>query len=238
MSFIDKYAPRRWSEVVIPDPVAKMQLDNWVQTQSMRPILFHGPPGTGKTTMASLLPREVDPTFSDFDLLDLQASSTSNNASRLQQLHNFCPMMSFSDARVVKIDEFDMLPNIMQGNMKNVMDKYKLNTRFFLTTNHINKVDPAVRSRCLKLSIVHNKMDAWVPRLRGILAIEGMAGRISDEKLLDIADVSHGDCRTILQDLEHLILKVRLNTPPSGGPAPATAKSRGKVIDLHSKRAS
>ena len=70
-AFEEKYKPTSLDEVVFPSEQAKLMIDRYVSRNSLKPLLLYGissaqgAPGTGKTTIAHLLPYAIDASFSE-----------------------------------------------------------------------------------------------------------------------------------------------------------------------------
>ncbi|MBL4801047.1 MAG: AAA family ATPase [Emcibacter sp.] len=210
MSFIIKHKPITFNDVVISDKNVCLQLRNWLATKSQEPLILYGPSGTGKSSIAKLLPYAM---YADFDAFDLQwiiADGRNNLAGQLNDLKAFCGVnsLSFSNNRFVVIDEIDNLKPEVQRNLKGYIDQYSGVVHFVFTTNFLNKIDKAIQSRCRKMKISHSNMSAWLPRLKHIMKLEGYANIATDAELLNIASKANGDCRSALRKIEDLVVSL------------------------------
>lgn len=217
MNFEQQYAPKSINDVVISDPSVTAKLNRCLQSHTdHKPILFYGPTGTGKTSIARLIPETVDPNFDPNDLFEVQAFNTTRTNNLIHSLTTFCSTMGFSlkADRFVLVDEVDYLPTSMQKNLNVLINQFRATTTFLFTTNDISKVIAPIQSRCLKLNIEHRSMKAWVPRLQHILKDQGIVG-VKDDQLENLANAAGGDCREVLQFMEDLVDKIHSQGQPT-----------------------
>ena len=55
-----------------------------------------------------------------------------------------------SGIKLIILDEADMMTNDAQFALRRVIEKYTANARFCLICNYVNKIIPALQSRCTK----------------------------------------------------------------------------------------
>ena len=60
MSFALKYAPKTLDEVVLGSITLKNKLAEYINGRDLKPLILHGGVGTGKTTIANLLPDSIE----------------------------------------------------------------------------------------------------------------------------------------------------------------------------------
>ena len=60
MSFALKYAPTQIDQVVMGSANLKNRLAEYINGRDLKPLILHGSPGTGKTTIANLLPNAIE----------------------------------------------------------------------------------------------------------------------------------------------------------------------------------
>lgn len=73
MPWIEKYRPKNFSEIVSQDVVIKV-LKNFIKNKNFPHLLFHGPPGTGKTSTIHACLKELYPESYKFMVLEINAS--------------------------------------------------------------------------------------------------------------------------------------------------------------------
>ena len=241
MSFVQKYAPQRLQDVVISSRYTRDALADWMdEIASHEPLLLYGPNGTGKTSIATLIPKAIDPNFDANDLKLFQPEKGGDNKPLIGQVANFLSTLAFSagSERYAIFDEVNYLTAGQQKALAQVINCHQGVGTVIMTTNDLLEVDKALRSRAECLEISHPTMDAWLPKYHGILADHGLAGSLTDQDLLTIAARGQGDCRKALRSLQKMIRRLQNGTGPvnQGGqviqmPQRTTSNSEGASDD-------
>ena len=210
MSFLNKYAPQSLSEVVIANDINHAQLLNVIDEQSGTPILLHGPYGTGKSTIAQILPKELFPNQSlCTDILTIKADPRKDFKAKISSLENFIGCMPFADIdkRFVIIDEFDNFNKDLQKTLKGTFDTYANSCRLILTSNHISNIDAGIIDRCLVLEIKNPSPRQWLPMCKRIFLNEGQTWLGDDMIHKVIEDCISG--REVMKKIEELINAIK-----------------------------
>ena len=140
--WIEKFRPRTLEDMaLLPD--YRMTFEGFVRDGIIPHLLFEGPPGSGKTTIARVF----------LDLLDCEALKMNASDERgidviRGKVKNFARVSTLSKFKIVFLDEADRLTPEAQDALKNTMEQYSKTTRFILTCNHVNRIDDAIQSRC------------------------------------------------------------------------------------------
>ena len=209
------YAPKRLSDVVLPDDYAKETLQTYVQGFTLKPLLLYGPYGTGKTTIAELLPYAIVPDLQSFDVLLIKADGRKNIARQLAKIEAFASRVPFNERsiRFVIIDELDNLAPEIQSALKSHMSSYQNMVLFIFTTNFINKIDGGLCSRAEQVFIGPADTDRWLPRMTYILCKENV--RVpAQEEFCRLARACNGDVRELLTTLQRYVLRYRASNAP------------------------
>lgn len=209
MKFETKYAPKSISEFVFPTASMKSNVELYVANQMDGHLLMHGNFGTGKTTLANLLPLEVarktDPSANQV-WFDTKAGNEINVAATRQIKLAVCMVHPQLPRQVIVIDEADtMTPGAMKA-MKNLIDDTQANCSFIFCTNYLDKINGGIVSRCVTLSFDKSDVQAMTDRAQSILAAEGVV--LSDEQINSLVNKSNGDFRKLLQMLEQICFRL------------------------------
>lgn len=200
-------------------------------------ILLHGTWGTGKSTLAGLLPELLETTHSDtWDLTqgvgDMSARSRDEVitdmfrcggglsitaiANSIYQSSDKVPLWHMSNHHYFLFDEVDKLTVGAQQSLKAVMGVKRC--MFFFTTNYLHKVDIGIQNRChlVEMNQVTN-LASYVPLGQTILKVTGLATTaISSQAIEAIAGKAKGSMRNFIDGVTFEAIK-------AGGVMPTTA---------------
>ena len=113
-------------------------------------LMFAGPPGTGKTTAALALTRDVFGEGYRSNLLEMNASDERKLESirtKVKQFARTAPMPG-TKFKVIFLDEADALTPDAQGALRRIMEQFAETCRFILSCNYSSKIVEAIQSRC------------------------------------------------------------------------------------------
>lgn len=190
----EKYRPVKLDDYVgnknLKSSVAKQLEQNDIQN-----YLFYGPAGTGKTTLAKLIVKNLD-----CDSLYINASDERGIETIRDKVSGFASVMSFKPLKVVILDEADFLTIQAQASLRNVIETFSRTTRFILTCNFIERIIDPLQSRCQTLKIIPpSKLDV-VNHLMKVVQKEGIKCSVSD--LETITNNNYPDVRKMLNTIQ------------------------------------
>lgn len=201
--WIEKYRPSTLDDLASHSDI-KATLEKFMKDGSLPHLLFHGPPGTGKTSTILACARKLyQPQQFGQMVLELNASDDRGIDIVRGQILNFASsraMYATASFKLVILDEADQMTNDAQSALRRIIEKYADNTRFCLITNYLNKIIPAIQSRCTRFRFGPLSEEQIIPRMKMI--IENEKVNITEDGIKAIYDLSEGDMRRVVNLLQ------------------------------------
>ena len=200
----EKYRPKRIDEIIGQDHL-KPIVKEFIKRGDIPNMLFVGPAGVGKTSMAHAIANELG-----WSIVELNASDERG----IQVIRNEVKMLAFTRGKkIILLDEADNMTEDAQHALRRIMEKAteRGDARFILTANYEWKIIDPIRSRCVIMRFEKLPRELIIRRLVEILKAEGVRVRSREEleelknALNIIVEVSNGDMRRCLNMLETVL---------------------------------
>ena len=199
--WVEKHRPRTVVEIRGQAAVVQ-RLTTYAGNKSFPHLLFSGPPGTGKTTAAMALTKDIFGEHFRENLLEMNASDERGLESIRSKVKQFARTAPYGKAafKIIFLDEADALTADAQGALRRIMEQFAETCRFILSCNYSSKIIEPIQSRCA------------VFRFRPLSSheVSEQISKVSKEENLDITDdavealthISQGDLRKAITGLQ------------------------------------
>jgi len=196
LMWVEKYRPNKIDDLVNQEEV-KERLKPLLQKKHELPhLLFAGPPGSGKTSTALVLAKEVLGELAGDYTLALNASDERGIDAVRERVKTFA---SYSDRRegvpfrLVILDEADEMTSPAQTALRRIMEETSRHTRFVLICNYSSNIIEPIQSRCAIFRFKRIGQDEVAARLKKIAKAEEV--KIAEKALQAIGVAVDGDLR-------------------------------------------
>ncbi|UCF08593.1 MAG: replication factor C small subunit [Thermoplasmata archaeon] len=199
--WVEKYRPKTLDEVVGQSEITE-RLTAYAEVKSLPHLLFAGPAGTGKTTCAIALARELFGDDWKENFQELNASDERGIDVVRTKIKEYARIAPIGEAgfKIIFLDEADALTSDAQAALRRTMEKYTQTCRFILSCNYSSKIIEPIQSRCAVFRFRPLKADDVKTYLFRILASEGK--EITDEGMEALVYIASGDCRKATNSLQ------------------------------------
>jgi replication factor C small subunit len=204
LMWVEKYRPQKISELIDQEEV-KERLKLLLERRNELPhLLFAGPPGTGKTTMAIIIAKEVLGELWNDYTLSLNASDERGINMVRERVKTFA---SYADRRqgvpfrIVMLDESDEMTKEAQTALRRIMEESSRFTRFILICNYSSGIIDPIQSRCAIFRFRRVDEKGVIECLKRITKDEKI--KITSESVFEsIFEATNGDLRQAINLLQ------------------------------------
>jgi replication factor C small subunit len=193
--WIEKYRSETLKQYIGNDAI-KDRIADCIASNDIPHFIFSGTAGTGKTTLAKLIVKNIK-----CDYLYLNASDENGIDVIRDKVKGFASTSTFQPLKVVILDEADFLTQPAQAALRNLIEEYSITTRFVLTCNYIERLIEPLQSRC-EIHVLKPPTKGAVAKhiCTNILDVEGVKYELSDVALL--VKEFYPDVRSIIKNLQ------------------------------------
>ena len=207
------YVPTSLNDIIFGNPESKLRIYDIVTGAETLPasgksgIVLYGTWGTGKTTVATMLPDAIEKGRTQEELVisaDLIRCQQGFNGPQVIDLISRIldkNSLNASGLHYIIIDEVDLLTKSAQESLKSAMNTNRC--IFILTTNYIAELDRGLLDRCVLVEMNAAKNEQLLPLAHQIAAKEGI--ELTDEELLPTIKAANGSFRNFTHNVERLV---------------------------------
>ena len=197
----EKYRPVAFDEMVGQQEIIR-RVRSLVQALNIPHLLFAGPPGRGKSTLALIIVKELFGDKWKENYLELNASDERGIDVVRQKVKDFARTKAIESIpfKVIFLDEADALTKEAQQALRRTMENYTSTCRFILSCNYSSRIIDPIQSRCVVFRFKLLEKKDIKKRIEFIVQNEKLTAQ--DEAFDALYDASEGDCRRAINLLQ------------------------------------
>ncbi|RDB23513.1 Replication factor C subunit 3 [Hypsizygus marmoreus] len=201
LPWVEKYRPVTLDDIVSHKDITGT-IEKFIEKNRLPHLLFYGPPGTGKTSTILAVARRIYGPEYRKQILELNASDERGIDVVREQIKQFAETRTlFSKGyKLIILDEADMMTQQAQAALRRVIEQYTKNVRFCIICNYVNKIAPAIQSRCTRFRFSPLPIVEVEKRVNTVVEAEKV--NLTEDGKKALLKLSKGDMRRALNVLQ------------------------------------
>ena len=200
--WVEKYRPLSL-DTYIGNEHLKSKVEIYLESGDLPHLLLYGKAGTGKTTLAKILVKNIES-----DYLYINASDENSVDTVRNKVRQFASTVGFKDLKIIILDECDYITPNAQAALRNLMETFSKHCRFILTCNFVERIIDPIQSRCQLFQIIPPSKVEVAQRLNEILEKEEINYELQDLKIL--IDSNYPDIRRTINSAQRNVVNLQL----------------------------
>ena len=204
--WVEKYRPMDLSTYVGNEHL-KEKVKVYLESEDVPHLLLFGKAGTGKTTLAKIITKNID-----CDYMYINASDENKVDDVRNKVKTFASSVGFRELKVIILDECDYLTPNAQAALRNLMETFSKHCRFILTCNYVERIIDPIQSRCQSYKVVPPSKKEVAQQMVNILKEENCQFELDDIAL--IVNAGYPDIRRVINSAQRQIVdgKLKIDT--------------------------
>jgi replication factor C small subunit len=197
----EKYRPKSLNNIINQKEIVD-RLQSFAKAKNVPHCIFAGPPGTGKTTAALCLARDLYDKGYREHLMELNASDERGIKIVRETVKTFARTRSIGEIpfKILILDEADNMTSDAQQALRRTMEKFTETCRFIMIANYSGKIIEPLQSRCAPFRFSYMSKADQDRYLRNIIEKENI--NISELGYDALFEISGGDLRKATNALQ------------------------------------
>jgi replication factor C small subunit len=197
----EKYRPKTLGDIVDQKEIVE-RLQSFVKSRNVPHCIFAGPPGTGKTTAALCLTRDLYGDVYREHIMELNASDERGIDVVRETVKTFARVKSIGEIpfKVMILDEADNMTGDAQQALRRTMERFTETCRFIMCANYSGKIIEPIQSRCAPFRFSYLPREEHDAYLKCIAEKEGV--KLLADGLDAVFEVCGGDLRRAINTLQ------------------------------------
>lgn len=224
MELYKKYRPRSLKTVIGNQATVKTLANMFERGTLPHTILLHGESGTGKTTIARIIKKELECSDVDFKEVNCSDNRGIDTIREIRRIMNMKP--TGGDVRIWLLDECHRLTGEAMDAALKILEDTPSHVYFILCTTDPQKLIKTIKTRCCQLPMELLSDNDEKRLIQRVLKKE--EEELDDDLIDKIIDAANGSSRKALVILDRV-----LNLPPEDRESAVSEEPEEKeVIDL------
>jgi DNA polymerase III delta prime subunit len=195
-------------ETYIGNEHLKSKVSVYLESGDLPHLLLFGKAGTGKTTLAKLLVKNIE-----CDYLYINASDENSVEVVRDKVKNFASTLGFQELKVIILDECDYITPNAQAALRNLMETFSKHCRFILTCNYVERIIDPIQSRCQSFQIIPPDRKQIAQHLSNILDNENVKYEL--DNIVTIVNGGYPDIRRVINSSQRQVVNGELKIDES-----------------------
>jgi replication factor C small subunit len=196
--WVERYRPTQLENYVGNEHL-KAKVERYIKSNDVPHLLLYGRAGTGKTTLAKLIVKNIE-----CDYLYINASDENSVDTVRNKVRQFASTIGFKDMKIIVLDECDYITPNAQAALRNLMETFSKHCRFILTCNFVERIIDPLQSRCQVFEIIPPSKKDVAVHLTKVMELEKTTYDNEDLKVL--IDSSYPDVRKIINATQRSVV--------------------------------